>query len=133
MLNAKTLRVQITRDVIWLKIMYFAPAKVTQGPAIDLIENYNYNTIKYGESVRKVIYDGDDGVNALTHVESDVDGITCDDGNVEGNTKAGNENNDPTGTDEKTNDNGGQWQQVTTTKSSRVSGRVNNLAQYQSK
>ena len=133
MLNLETLRVLITRNVIWLKIMYFAPTKVTQGPLFEYIDNGNNNTIKAGESVGKFIFNGDDGVNSLTHVESDADGITHGDGNVKGNTQSGDDTTDPTSTDENTNEDGDQWQQVTTTKSGRVSVQGKNLSQNQAK
>ena len=63
MLNAETLHVLTTRDVIWMKRLYFVPAHVTQSPAVELIENNNNNTIKSGESVSKVIFNGHDGLS----------------------------------------------------------------------
>ena len=108
MLNVEKLRILIEHDVIWLNRIYFDPAKVTQDPQVELIDNDNKKPIKSGDSVVKVIFDGDDGDNALTYVESDVDGITRDDGNVEGNTEYGDDTNDPTATDENTNADGGQ-------------------------
>ena len=62
-----------------------------------------------------------------------MDVITNDDGNVEGDTEAGDETNEPTGTEENRNDYGGQWKQVMTTKSGRVSGRGKTLTQEQAK
>ena len=133
MLNLETLFVLVTRNVIWLKRIYFAPAQVTQVPVVELVDNDNTNTIKAGEIFVKGIFDGNYGVNALTHVESYVGGITNDDGNAEGNIEAGDDTNDSTGTDENTNDDGGQQQQVTTTKLRRVSGRGKTLSREQSK
>ena len=67
-LNIKTLRVLITHDVIRMKIIYFAPYQVKQGPAVELINNDKKTTSKYGESVRKFIFVVNDSVNALTLV-----------------------------------------------------------------
>ena len=131
MLNVEKLCVLIEHDVIWLNIIYFDPAKVTQDQQVELIDNDNKKPIKSGDSVVKVIFDGDDGDNALTYVESDVDGITRDDGNVEGNTEYGDDTNDPTGTDENTNYDDVQLQKVETTNLERVSGCGKNLAQEQ--